>query len=115
MKINSYNENKKEFQLEENLEAQIQEENDEPIEIEVEDRGMNTDELPPEELQRLVDNNRELKEENDEPIEIEVEDRGMNTDELPPEELQRLVDNNIELKEENEVTNLAYKIVDKEK
>ena len=73
-----YNENKKDFQLEENLEAQIQEENDEPIEI-------------------------------------EVEDRGINTDELPPEELQRLVDNNIELKEENEVTNLAYKIVDKEK
>ena len=36
-----------------------------PIEIEVEDRGMNTDELPPEELQRLVDNNKELLEEND--------------------------------------------------
>ena len=36
-----------------------------PIEIEVEDRGMNTDELPPEELQRLVDNNKELQEEND--------------------------------------------------
>jgi hypothetical protein len=27
------------------------------------DRGMNTDELPPEELQRLVDNNKELQEE----------------------------------------------------
>ena len=35
------------------------------IEIEVEDRGMNTDELPPEELQRLVDNNIELKELNE--------------------------------------------------
>jgi len=35
------------------------------IEIEVEDRGMNTDELPPEELQRLIDNNIELKELNE--------------------------------------------------
>ena len=41
------------------------EDGEEPIEIEVEDRGMNTDELPPEELQRLVDNNKELQEEND--------------------------------------------------
>ena len=46
-------------------EAQMQEGDDEPIEVEVEDRGINTDELPPEELQRLVDNNIELKEEND--------------------------------------------------
>ncbi len=41
------------------------EDEEEPVEIEVEDRGMNTDELPPEELQRLVDNNKELQEEND--------------------------------------------------
>ena len=38
---------------------------EEPIEIEVEDRVMNTDKLPPEELQWLVDNNKELQEEND--------------------------------------------------
>ena len=41
-----------------------QEEEEECIEVEVEDRGVNTDELSPEELQFLVDNNPELKEEN---------------------------------------------------
>ena len=47
-------------------EGQGSEEGEEaPLEVEVEDRGMNTDELPPEELQRLVDNNKELQEEND--------------------------------------------------
>ena len=46
-------------------ENQIQDGEEEPIEVEVEDRGVNTDELPPEELQRLVDNNAELKEESE--------------------------------------------------
>ena len=65
------NEEKKNNQKDKNKEDQDQEddqeedESGEPIEVEVEDRGMNTDELPPEELQRLVDNNKELLEEND--------------------------------------------------
>ena len=53
--------NKNQVQKTENEE---EDENTE-IEVEVEDRGMNTDELPPEELQRLVDNNKELQEIND--------------------------------------------------
>ena len=57
------NKNKEQNQSQENQNEQEGEE--EQIEIEVEDRGMNTDELPPEELQRLVDNNKELQEEND--------------------------------------------------
>ena len=44
---------------------EYQDDDEEPIEVEVEDRGINTDELPPEELQRLVDNNIELKEVNE--------------------------------------------------
>ena len=55
---NYYNDN----QNRENIENEAEED---PIEVEVEDRGINTDELPPEELQRLVDNNKELQEENE--------------------------------------------------
>ena len=42
-----------------------EDDDEQPREVIVEDRGMNTDEIPPEELQRLVDNNPELKEENE--------------------------------------------------
>ena len=55
--LNKDSENKK-------TQKEIQDEEEEIIEIEVEDRGVNTDELSPEELQYLVDNNIELKELN---------------------------------------------------
>ena len=41
------------------------ENNDKTENVEVASVGINTDELPPEELQRLVDNNKELQDEND--------------------------------------------------
>ena len=42
--------------------------------VEVVDRGINTDELPPEELQRLVDNNQELIEAKEEEYSKEVQE-----------------------------------------
>ena len=70
IKINENNNkddnNGEEDQSEQNQENQGEQESEkEQVEIEVEDRGMNTEELSPEELQRLVDNNKELQEEND--------------------------------------------------
>ena len=64
---NEENKNNKKNKSQEDQEQEDDQEEDESegIEVEVEDRGMNTDELPPEELQRLVDNNKELLEEND--------------------------------------------------
>ena len=42
--------------------------------IEVVDRGMNTDPLSPEELQRLVENNQELIEANEEEFSKEIQE-----------------------------------------
>jgi hypothetical protein len=94
-----------------------EEDEEEPIEIEVEDRGMNTDELPPEELQRLVDNNKELLEENDASnIEHEVKSKVPLSKKELIEELNEkdkifelLVKSNNELKNKIEISNKKYK------
>ena len=92
------------------------EDEEEPIEIEVEDRGMNTDELPPEELQRLVDNNKELQEENDvSNIDHEVKSEAPLSKKELIEELNEkdrifelLVKSNNELKIKIEMSNKKY-------
>ena len=92
------------------------EDGEEPIEIEVEDRGMNTDELPPEELQRLVDNNKELQEENDvSNIDHEVKSEVPLSKKELIEELNEkdrifelLVKSNNELKTKIEMSNKKY-------
>ena len=93
-----------------------QEDEEEQIEIEVEDRGMNTDELPPEELQRLVDNNKELQEENDvSNMDHEVKnDLALSKKELIDELNEKdkifelLVKSNNELKNKIEISNKKY-------
>ena len=100
---------KEENQSEENQENQEAEED--PVEIEVMDRGMNTDELPPEELQRLVDNNKELQEENDV---SEHEVKSLSKKELIAELNEKdkifelLVKSNNELKNKIEMSNKKY-------
>ena len=42
--------------------------------VEVEDIGVNTDELPPEELQKLIENNEDLMEANEEDYTKEVQE-----------------------------------------
>ena len=102
---------KEENQSEENQENQEAEE--EPVEIEVMDRGMNTDELPPEELQRLVDNNKELQEEND-VSNIEHEVKSLSKKDLIAELNEKdkifelLVKSNNELKNKIEMSNKKY-------
>ena len=108
---------------EENIDSKnnIEGEDDEMREVEVEDRGMNTDELPPEELQRLVDNNIELKEENISPnIEHEVKnDKGNTENKISKEQLikelnekdkifELLVKANNQLKNKIELSNKKY-------
>ena len=91
-------------------------EGEEPIEIEVEDRGMNTDDLPPEELQRLVDNNKELQEENDvSNMDHEVKSEIPLSKKQLIEELNEkdkifelLVKSNNELKNKIEISNKKY-------
>ena len=86
------------------------------IEVEVEDRGMNTDELPPEELQRLVDNNKELQEINDvSNIDHEVKEPVSLSKKELIEELNEkdkifelLVKSNNELKNKIEISNKKY-------
>ena len=104
--------NKNQVQKTENEE---EDENTE-IEVEVEDRGMNTDELPPEELQRLVDNNKELQEINDvsnidhevkEPVSLskkELIEELNEKDEL----FELLVKSNNDLKNKIETSNRKY-------
>ena len=67
-------ENNNEEKSKENPEENIENQDDEVREVLVEDRGMNTDELPPEELQRLVDNNKELIENDVSNIEHETKE-----------------------------------------
>jgi len=104
--------NKNQVQKTENEE---EDENTE-IEVEVEDRGMNTDELPPEELQRLVDNNKELQEINDvSNIDHEVKEPVSLSKKELIEELNEkdklfelLVKSNNELKNKIETSNRKY-------
>jgi len=101
-----------------NNKNQDNEEEDEntEIEVEVEDRGMNTDELPPEELQRLVDNNKELQEINDvSNIDHEVKEPVSLSKKELIEELNEkdkifelLVKSNNELKNKIEISNKKY-------
>ena len=78
---------------------------------------MNTDELPPEELQRLVDNNKELREENEvSNIEHEVKTNANLSKKELIEELNEkdkifelLVKSNNELKNKIEMSNKKYK------
>jgi hypothetical protein len=108
---------------EENIDSKnnIEGEDDEMREVEVEDRGMNTDELPPEELQRLVDNNIELKEENISPnVEHETKnDKGSSENKISKEQLinelnekdkifELLVKTNNQLKNKIELSNKKY-------
>ena len=82
---------------------EYQDDDEEPIEVEVEDRGINTDELPPEELQRLVDNNIELKEVNEvSNIDHEIRDKEKEKKELK----KQLID---ELNEKDKIFELLVK------
>ena len=102
---------------EQNNEQDKMDNDGEGIEVEVEDRGVNTDELPPEELQRLVDNNKELQEENNTSnIEHEIkEDNIANAkkeiiDELNEKDkiFELLIKSNNELKNKIEISNKKY-------
>ena len=83
--------------------------------IEVQDRGVNTDELPPEELQRLVDNNQELIEENEEEYTQEVQEEKIRLQKELTEELNKkneiyelLIKSNNELKKKIDIYNKKY-------
>ena len=81
----------------------------------VEDRGMNTDELPPEELQRLVDNNQELIEANEEEFSKEVQEEKLRLQKELMDDLNKkneiyelLLKSNNELKNKIELSNKKY-------
>jgi hypothetical protein len=83
--------------------------------IEVEDRGINTDELPPEELQKLVDNNQELIEANEEEYSKEYQEEKIRIKKELTEELNKknelyelLIKSNNELKSKIEMSNKKY-------
>ena len=117
------NENNNENDNENNNE----ENNDSEENVEVTEIGINTDELPPEELQKLVENNKELLEENDvSNIDHEAKDSNNNNqitvtkkeliDELNEKDkiFDLLVKSNQELKNKIEMSNQKYKeILDK--
>ena len=76
---------------------------------------MNTDELPPEELQRLVDNNQELIEANEEEFTKEVQEEKLRVQKELMEELNKkneiyelLLKSNNELKSKIELSNKKY-------
>ena len=88
--------------------------------VEVSDKGVNTDELPPEELKKLVDENPELKD-IDQNVQIEIKDKEekeMDENELKKkliEELNEkdkifdlLVKSNNELKNKIKMSNDKY-------
>ena len=91
--------------------------------IEVTDIGINTDELSPEELQKLVDNNKELHENEVINISHELKDRRLNGSEEENKEdlindlikkekyFEMLSSYNIELKNKIEISNQRYKDV----
>ena len=83
--------------------------------IEVEDRGMNTDDLPPEELQKLVDNNIELIEAKEEEYSKEVQEEKIRLQKELTEDLNKkneiyelLLKSNNELKSKIEMSNKKY-------
>ena len=83
--------------------------------IEVEDRGINTDELPPEELQKLVDSNQELIEANEEEYSKEYQEEKIRIQKELTEELNKkneiyelLIKSNNELKSKIEMSNKKY-------
>ena len=111
-------ENNNEEKSKENPEENIENQDDEVREVLVEDRGMNTDELPPEELQRLVDNNKELIENDVSNIEHETKEKKENKiskkeliDELNEKDkiFELLVKANNQLKNKIELSNKKYK------
>ena len=72
--------------------------------IEVSDKGVNTDELPPEELKKLVDENPELKD-IDQNVQIEIKDK--EEKEMDENELKRkLIE---ELNEKDKIFDLLVK------
>ena len=104
------------------------ENNDSEENVEVTEIGINTSELPPEELQKLVENNKELLEENDvSNIDHEAKDSNNNNNQITVtkkeliDELNEkdkifdlLVKSNQELKNKIEMSNQKYKeILDK--
>ena len=121
-------ENNPENENNENENNNEENENNESEEnVEVTEIGINTDELPPEELQKLVENNKELLEENDvSNIDHEAKDSNNNNqitvtkkeliDELNEKDkiFDLLVKSNQELKNKIEMSNQKYKeILDK--
>ena len=96
---------------------------DEQSMIEVTDIGVNTDELSPEELQKLVENNKELKENDVTNISHEIKERkSSNNDEdnkedlindlIKKEKYFKLLSNyNSELRNQIEISNQKYKEV----
>ena len=83
--------------------------------VEVEDRGMNTDELPPEELQKLVENNQELIEANEEEYPKEFQEEKIRLKKELTEELNKkneicelLIKSNNELKNKIDMSNKKY-------
>ena len=118
--------NESQNEIGENLEEKSQNNQNEKLDqsgeemIEVSDKGINTDELSPEELQKIVENNPELKEEGNLNYEQEVKDeKEMDENELKKkliEELNEkdkifdlLVKSNNELKNKIEMSNEKYK------
>ena len=98
-----------------NNEAINNENNNNEEKIEVEDRGINTDELPPEELQKLVDNNQELIEANEEEYSKEYQEEKIRIKKELTEELNKknelyelLIKSNNELKNKIEMSNKKY-------
>ena len=72
--------------------------------VEVSDKGVNTDELPPEELKKLVDENPELKD-IDQNVQIEIKDK--EEKEMDENELKRkLIE---ELNEKDKIFDLLVK------
>ena len=83
--------------------------------VEVEDRGVNTDELPPEELQKLVENNQELIEANEEEYPKEFQEEKIRLKKELTEELNKkneicelLIKSNNELKNKIDMSNKKY-------
>jgi chromosome segregation ATPase len=83
--------------------------------VEVEDIGVNTDELPPEELQKLVENNEDLMEANEEDYTKEVQEEKIRLQKELTEELNKkneicelLQKSNNELKNKIAMSNKKY-------
>ena len=122
-KVQSNNTTKKNLNEEKKISKFVQKEtenkseqlNNNPEQIEVQDRGMNTDPLPPEELQRLVDNNQELMESNEEEYSKEIQEEKIRLQKELTEELNKkteiyelLLKSNNELKNKIELSNKKY-------